>query len=180
MVGGKVNELFNAKDGHYSLRLSSGWTLRTYTDRVKGSSWIEATKSSAKLIRFKQFPTLNAANDMGVQCDALSFSSGYVVKTTPDHVVLALNLDCAAIGGDIMSGDLLFSLISISNEAQPKIKLMWSKRGRRWSNESRGYVEDEHYEVKPKGEALQIWKQTLSCKHPEDADLQVINKARPM
>ena len=99
------------------------------------------------------------------------FSSGYTVKASKEELIVALNLDCAMIGGDTMSGELFFSLISISNQAQPKVKMLWSAKGSRTSNDLHQEVQEDHYEIKKKKDQMEIWKLRLDCRQPESYDV---------
>ena len=172
--GGKEDEVFFVKespDAHASILLRSNWIVRTYTDAVKGKAWLELTHPRSKIVQFKKLPTLDALFDRGRKCDSLIFSSGYTVKASKKELIVALNLDCAMIGGDTMSGELFFSLISISNQAQPKVKMLWSAKGSRTSNDLHQEVQEDYYEIDNKKGQMEIWKLRLECKQPKSFDI---------
>lgn len=172
--GGKEDEVFFVKDSpdaHASILLRSNWIVRTYTNATKGTSWLELTHPKSKLVQFKKFPTLDAVFEKGRKCDSLFFSSGYTVKASKEELIVALNLDCAMVGGDTMSGELFFSLISISNQAQPKVKMLWSEKGSRTSNDLHQEVQEDYYEMKNKKGKIEIWKLRLDCRQPESYNM---------
>jgi len=159
---GKVNELINAKDGHYSVVLNSGWKIRTYTEQTKGKSWLEATKSGSSPIRFKKIPAFS-------YCAELYVESAQIVKSSKDRILMGLHINCEFEGEDIRSAERFHSLISISSNNPPQFKMLWSSSGRKESNEVTGVMSVSAYKFKAKDGSIQVWDQSINCKeYPAD------------